>query len=263
MEESNSHPDIFNPPWETKQVFLVFLISLFSFFVFSVFLGLYLRYLQHLGTIKAISPKFFVNTVWGDVLMLLYLCIFSLAGYFLVLKKIKGDKIRYFINFSTIKKDALYSIKMYALSFLGAILLGVIIIMFIAVLAVLIKKSPQEAIEAYSKGLDSERAQVVAHIGVLKIIMLVFMAPVIEEVFFRGCLYTALRKNHSVFFSIIVSSLFFAFMHGYFFNFIYISFMGIMGAWIYEKKRSLTAPIFFHFLWNTMVLLLTFLAMKK
>jgi len=253
----------FNPPWTPKQVFLTLLITFVLFSLFGILLGFYLRYLRFLGLIGEIPRTFFVNTVWGDLLMLSYLCLLVFLGYFLILKKIKGSKIKFFIDFSKIKKDLKYAFGVYILSFLGAILLGIFIILSITVIATLIHKDPQKAIEAYSQGMDVERAQVIAHLGVIKILMLIFMAPVVEEIFFRGCLYGALRKKHGVFFSIMISSIFFALMHGYLFNFLYILFMGIMGAWIYEKRKSLTAPIFFHFLWNGMVLLVTISTMQK
>jgi len=260
MLDEKAQENIFNPPWETKQVLLAFLISFLIFFVFTAALGLYLKYLNFLGIIGKVPRSIFTHTVWGDLLMLFYFLLLGLAGYFLILKRINGSKVRFFIDFSKIKKDLFYAFKVYLLGFLGAFILGVFIALSIIFVAILSKKDPLKAIEFYSKGLDIERARITAHLGITKIILLVFIAPVFEELFFRGCLYSAIRKRHGFIFSIIATSLLFAFMHGYLFNLLNIIFMGVIVTWIYERRRSLTAPIFFHFLWNLMVFLIMLLS---
>lgn len=253
----------FNPPWGIKQVFLTFLITLLIFLSFSLAIGIALKFLHYMGIIDKVGRTFFITTVWGDLLMLFYFALLGVASYFLIFKKIPGSKIAFFIDFPGIKKDMGYALAVYLLSFLGAFLLGVFVILGIVFAAILFHQDPARWITAYSQGLNIEQARVTAHLGVVKIILLVLIAPVFEEVFFRGCLYAAIRKNHSFIFSLLVTSVFFALVHGYFFNFINILFMGIIATWIYEKRRSLTAPIFFHFLWNLMVLSITILGSSK
>ncbi|MEA3369432.1 MAG: type II CAAX endopeptidase family protein [Candidatus Ratteibacteria bacterium] len=253
----------FNPPWGIIRVLLTFLITLSAFLGFSLIVGLGLKYLHYLGLIDKIGRTFFVTTVWGDLLMLFYFALLGAASYFVILKRISGSKIAFFIDFPGIKKDMGYALAVYFFSFLGAFLLGIFVLLGIGFAAFLFHQDPVRWLNAYSQGLNMEQARITAHLGVVKIILLVFIAPVFEEVFFRGCLYGAIRRNHSFIFSLIVSSIFFALVHGYFFNFINILFMGIIASWIYEKRRSLTAPIFFHFLWNLMVLSITVLGSSK
>ncbi len=253
----------FNPPWGTKQVLLAFLITLLAFLGFSLAIGITLKFLHHLGLIDKIGRTFFITTVWGDLLMLFYFALLGVVSYFLILKRIIGSKIAFFIDSSKIKKDMGYALAVYFLSFLGAFLLGIFVLLGIIFTAILFHQDPLRWLNAYSQGLNIEQAQITAHLGAVKIILLVFIAPIFEEMFFRGCLYGAIRKNHSFIFSLLVTSVFFALAHGYFFNFINILFMGIITAWIYEKRRSLTAPIFFHFLWNLMVLSITVLGSSK
>lgn len=253
----------FNPPWEIKQVLLTFLVTLLVFLGFSLAIGITLKFLHYLGLINKVGRTFLITTVWGDLLMLLYFALLGVASYFLLLTKIPGSKIAFFIDFSGVKKDLGYALAAYLLSVLGAFLLGIFVILGIVFAAILFHQDPAGWIAAYSQGLNIEQARITAHLGTVKIILLVLIAPVFEEVFFRGCLYAAVRKNHSFIFSLLVTSVFFALVHGYFFNFINILFMGIITTWIYEKRKSLTAPIFFHFLWNLMVLSITVLGSSK
>ena len=260
MEEKKLPQSNFNPPWQTKDVLLAFLISFLAFMISAVLLGAYLKGLHLLGLMDKIDRAFFKNTFWGDLLTLFYFTILGLMVYFLILKKIVGSKFKFFIDLSKIKNDIRFAFGVYLLSFLGVTLLGIFIVILVILIALAAKQDPVKWLKLYSEGLDVERAQITAHLGALKIGMLLFIAPLFEEIFFRGCLYSAIRKNHGILFSIFLSAFLFAFLHGYFFNFPNIFVMGLIVAWIYEKRRSLTAPIIFHFLWNFIVLFMFFLS---
>lgn len=77
----------------------------------------------------------------------------------------------------------------------------------------------------------------------------VITMPIVEEVWFRGLLYTPMRKELSRWPAILILSILFATAHS---NAIPINqfFGGLIFVWAYEKRRSLVAPILLHVLGN-------------
>ncbi len=84
------------------------------------------------------------------------------------------------------------------------------------------------------------------------------VGPIIEEILFRGVLYSAVRKKWGVNKGLMVTSLFFALIHFNFFQFIPIFGLGLALTWLYEKTGNLLPSIAMHALNNTVSLALTF-----
>lgn len=84
---------------------------------------------------------------------------------------------------------------------------------------------------------------------VLYFVGVVVLFPILEEIWFRGLLYTPMRREWGRWPSIIVLSLLFAFAHN---NPVPINqfFGGLIFAYAYEKRRTLVAPIILHMLGN-------------
>ncbi len=76
------------------------------------------------------------------------------------------------------------------------------------------------------------------------------IAPIIEEIFFRGLILTLLLRQFSVFKSIVISSLLFSIGHLKFDDFILLFFSGIVFALIFYKTGSLYLSILAHSLNN-------------
>lgn len=81
-------------------------------------------------------------------------------------------------------------------------------------------------------------------------------APIGEEVFFRGFLYTALKKRWGVPVGIVVSGLAFALVHVGPLAVIVIFPMGMLLAYVYERTNSLWVTILMHMMNNGVGLLL-------
>lgn len=88
------------------------------------------------------------------------------------------------------------------------------------------------------------------------------IAPVLEEIFFRGFLYPVIRRYWGVFWAAALTAVIFAAIHRNLFAFLPIVVLGSGLAYIYEKRRSLAAPITMHLLHNTVFLGYFFLAKK-
>lgn len=80
----------------------------------------------------------------------------------------------------------------------------------------------------------------------LSFLIVVIVAPVMEEIFFRGLILNGFLKNYSIKKALIISSIFFAAVHLNPWTFIIHFFMGIFLGWIYIKTKNLIHSILFH-----------------
>lgn len=79
------------------------------------------------------------------------------------------------------------------------------------------------------------------------------LAPFSEEVFFRGVLYRSLRRRWSMEAATAVVALTFAAVHYRIYHFLPVFVFGMLACQLYERRRSLVAPIAMHGFWNLLV----------
>lgn len=72
------------------------------------------------------------------------------------------------------------------------------------------------------------------------------LAPIIEEILFRGIVFKSLKKVTPVCTAIIVSSALFGIYHMNIVSAVYATSMGVIAAIVYERKNNLIFPIFVH-----------------
>lgn len=87
----------------------------------------------------------------------------------------------------------------------------------------------------------------------------VVLAPIAEEIYFRGYAYNLIKEKAGVNAGIIISGLYFGVAHLDPISFPLLSILGMMLAYIYEKTRSLLVVIIVHFIINSGSILLAFL----
>ncbi len=93
--------------------------------------------------------------------------------------------------------------------------------------------------------------------GTILIVVTAVIAPLCEEVYFRGFLYPAFRKSFGVVIGIFLSSVVFAAAHLDLFSFFPIMVIGWILAFMYEKTKSIFPVIFLHSIYNlTLILIL-------
>lgn len=80
----------------------------------------------------------------------------------------------------------------------------------------------------------------------------VVMAPVAEELFFRGYVQGVLRARYPAH-ALFLSSALFAFVHFYVIHFIPVFLIGLLLGFLYERRGSLVAPIVAHSFSNLVV----------
>jgi membrane protease YdiL (CAAX protease family) len=81
-------------------------------------------------------------------------------------------------------------------------------------------------------------------------IQAIILAPIIEELLFRGVLYPAIKQQGYPRLALWGTALFFGAMHVNMALLAPLTFLGFMLAWLYERTNNLAAPIFAHSLFN-------------
>ncbi len=90
----------------------------------------------------------------------------------------------------------------------------------------------------------------------LTLILACAIGPLAEELFFRGVVYTAIRRKTSRWTAMLISGGVFAGIHTNFIGFVPIMLLGCLLAYLYERTGSLITPLAVHVFHNT--LLMTF-----
>lgn len=91
----------------------------------------------------------------------------------------------------------------------------------------------------------------------------IIVGPIMEEVVFRGLIYTRLRRGMPVAVAAVVASLFFAVGHLHILWILDAFVMGMLCVLIYERYHSLTANIIFHMSANAVSMVLPLLGMES
>lgn len=94
----------------------------------------------------------------------------------------------------------------------------------------------------------------------LIISMVSVLAPVSEELYFRGFLYPALKKRIGRIPAVIIANSFFGILHFDLLRFIPITLGGIWLTFLYERTGTIYTPIIAHAVWNGLMIGLVFLA---
>lgn len=86
----------------------------------------------------------------------------------------------------------------------------------------------------------------------------VILAPLFEELFFRGLIFNQLSKNLSVWLSALISALFFAGIHWSWPEFISLFLAGMIYAYLLRRSNSLLTPLIAHTIHNFITFLYYF-----
>jgi len=125
------------------------------------------------------------------------------------------------------------------------ILLGVAFNICCTVIMALIP-FPKELVESYAKA-SAELTN--THI-VWSAVLTLIIAPTVEELLYRGLFYGNLKKAMHPIIAGLISGLLFGLAHSSPIWIIYASFFGFVLAFVFEKYRSITASVLFHFGFN-------------
>ncbi|MEN8662017.1 MAG: lysostaphin resistance A-like protein [Lentimonas sp.] len=111
---------------------------------------------------------------------------------------------------------------------------------------------PQELVKIFQEGGAPVTISIL-------VILAVILAPIVEEIIFRGCIYRFLKSKTSFIAAQILSGVVFSLMHQSLAAFIPLVVVGIILARIYEKSGNLLVPMCFHALFNGFSLLMLYI----
>ncbi|MFU8848295.1 MAG: lysostaphin resistance A-like protein [Opitutales bacterium] len=112
--------------------------------------------------------------------------------------------------------------------------------------------APQELVTLFQSGGDWTPI-------ILLVMMAVIVAPIVEEVIFRGCIYRFLKSQTTLLGAQFISGAVFAMLHGNLLSFVPLVLVGVLLARAYEKTGSLAVAIWFHAFFNAFSLLMLFI----
>ncbi len=106
---------------------------------------------------------------------------------------------------------------------------------------------------------DFAEGQAVLNMGnpVIGFIAVVILGPVVEELFFRGLIYTRIKKGTNMVVATVISSLLFGILHGEVIWIIITFVMGVMFVVMFEKTKSLVPCIAIHMANNALAQLMS------
>jgi membrane protease YdiL (CAAX protease family) len=94
------------------------------------------------------------------------------------------------------------------------------------------------------------------HLVIVQGVITIVVAPLGEEILFRGIFYTAIKQRGRPQAALWASAMLFALIHLSPVNLLSLLFLGMVFVWMYERTQNLLAPILLHALFNTMNFLL-------
>lgn len=134
------------------------------------------------------------------------------------------------------------------------ILLGIGLNVFISILFSVIP-FPEDWINSYT----NSSANIMQGDYVISLLSVVIVAPIVEEVIFRGLIYTRLKNGIPLILSAIIASVVFGIIHGTIIWAMYTFLFSLILIWVFEKFQSLFANIILHMAFNAMGMVLNIL----
>ncbi|GMT49831.1 MAG: hypothetical protein IEMM0008_1370 [bacterium] len=118
-----------------------------------------------------------------------------------------------------------------------------------------IDQNPLESNPIFTLLIDGDSTFTFISVSVMAIVL----APVFEEILFRGLLFRLLQSKWSTELAALVTSVIFGVIHFSLYALFPITALGMVLAWSYQKSNSLITPIVAHALWNATILLSVYL----
>jgi len=222
------------PLWSIGDVIKVIILFLFFSNVFSIFAHIIAgfsgaRIDRRLGMI--------ISTGGMDLLVMLFILHFVIVRH-------QQKVIALGISFKNFLKNLRLSMYAY-LSFLPIV---AVILLFVLLVSRLLNYTPPPE-PIYELIFQEKRVVLLIVISVL----ISVAGPIIEEIFFRGFLYSALRKRFRVFWAVLISAFVFSLLHTNVLGFLPILGLGVLLAYLREKTNSLMPSICIHVVHNTIL----------
>lgn len=134
----------------------------------------------------------------------------------------------------------------------GGLALGIGVVGVGALISMITGPPPPQDVERLLAGLKSGKDILLPFISVS------ILAPISEELYFRGMAYPVIRNRFGPVLAMVISATFFGALHFDLYRLIPITIGGTVLAYFYEKTGSLLTSMVAHSTWNTFMLLLMY-----
>ena len=218
-------------PWGLRDLLFGILFAGIGIVVLNVAALLLDRFFS--VSIQTNNTALMIFVIFQDLIIVVGAWLFSVMRYRVGWERLGLRKFD--VAFGCLLSAAMFALS-YAIRFVYA---------FVAVLLGL-QLSPQQVIERLDTSVTGFP---------LTFLAAAVLAPVAEEIFFRGFLYGGLRRRIGVIGAMIASTLFFTALHFSIDVFIPLFFLGLFLAWLYEKTGSLYPGILLHASNNALALI--------
>ena len=156
--------------------------------------------------------------------------------------------LTYWIMFLIRKKKFAQEVKLRKIPVKGILAVLLMGITFNIVISTLLATIPFP--DAWMETYQQNSSVLTGGNEVISFLATVFMAPVLEEVVFRGLIYDRLKKGMPAVVAAIISSLAFGLMHGTIIWMMYAFVLGVVLVIVFERFHSLFANMLLHFGFN-------------
>ena len=187
--------------------------------------------------------RMMANTSVLDTLTIVFIFYFTIRQY--------GSKLASLgVSLENFSRNVFYG----AAGYVATVPLLVVSLIVIAAIASLIKYSPppQPVVEIFLKEKNTPFL-------IYASVFAALAGPIVEEIFFRGFMYNALKKSMGVLLAMCATAAIFAALHTNMVGFIPIMILGILLTYLYEKTGTLVASITVHVMHNFGMTILVFL----
>ncbi len=225
--------------WGIADIFRVSIIVIFSGYALSAAGAVILRQAHfNMGiNLRMILSTFFIDMTAGAVIL-----------YFITVKY--REKLSSLgITFTDFYRNVLSGITAYI--FILPILMVILVLSMLFLDKIGYKAPPQPIFDMF---FEEKRSSVIIFLTVF----ISVLGPIIEEIFFRGFLYSAVKKRFGVFAGVLLSGALFSMLHANITGFLSIMILGVLMAFLYEATGSLVTSISVHILHNSIIVCFVF-----
>ena len=160
---------------------------------------------------------------------------------YIIRKEYGEDLSKLGISLKNFFKNILYGV----ISYIAAvpILIGLLLLVIFVVKLIHYEPPTQPILELLVKE-ESKK------LFLYSIFFVAVIGPILEEIFFRGFMYGAIKKRFGIWGAMLITSFLFSALHANWVGFLPIMALGMLLAYLYEKTGSLSASIAVHIMHN-------------